>query len=209
MMDGEAATRRRHRIARNRFYQQCRVWHGYLSAVAFLALIFFAVTGLLLNHPDWFAGERETTRATMTLDRAAIRAAEASDDPPRALAEAVRARLRLTGAYSDGAVEEGRATIRTEGVRGTSDLTVDLSTGQTEVVSEKADAVTIVNELHRGTLSGPIWRTMIDIVAILVATLSIIGFVLFFTLKFRTRTSLTITAAGAASLILIFVLFVP
>lgn len=209
MMDGDAAIRRRHRIARNRFYQQCRVWHGYLSAVAFLALIFFAVTGLLLNHPDWFAGERETTRATMMLDRAAMRAAEASDDPARALTEVVRARLPLTGAYSDGAIEDGRATLRTEGVRGTSDLTVDLSTGQTEVVTEKADTVAVFNELHRGALSGPIWKTMIDVVAILVGTLSIVGFVLFFTLKFRMRTSLTITAAGAASLIAIFVLFVP
>lgn len=209
-MTGEDTTKRRERrMARNRFYQQCRIWHGYLSAVAFLALIFFAITGLLLNHPDWLAGERETSREALSLDRPTIAAARAGDDPPRALADAVDRMSALTGAYSDGAIEEDQATIRTEGVRGTSDVTIDLRSGRTEIVTEKADAVAIFNELHRGTLSGPIWRTLIDIIAILVASLSVVGFVLFFSLKYRMKTSLTITVAGAATLVLVFVALVP
>ena len=36
-------------------YRQCRAWHGYLSAFAFIALMFFSATGILLNHPDWIA----------------------------------------------------------------------------------------------------------------------------------------------------------
>ena len=39
------------------FYRLARDWHGYLSALAFLALIFFASTGVLLNHPGLLQGE--------------------------------------------------------------------------------------------------------------------------------------------------------
>ena len=46
------------------FYRQSRLWHGYLSAFAFIALIFFSVTGLLLNHPEWL--KREDARPQET-----------------------------------------------------------------------------------------------------------------------------------------------
>jgi hypothetical protein len=39
---------------RRDFYRHARYVHGWLSAFAFLVLIFFALTGLFLNNPDWF-----------------------------------------------------------------------------------------------------------------------------------------------------------
>ena len=41
--------------ARARWSRRLRDLHGWLSALAFVLLMFFAATGLLLNHPDWFA----------------------------------------------------------------------------------------------------------------------------------------------------------
>ena len=39
---------------RSRAYTLSRTLHLYLSLLAFLTLLFFAVTGLTLNHPGWF-----------------------------------------------------------------------------------------------------------------------------------------------------------
>ena len=45
---GEAAILRRQPRAmpawKVNFYRQCRLWHGYLSAFAFIALMFFSLT---------------------------------------------------------------------------------------------------------------------------------------------------------------------
>ena len=32
-----------------------RVVHIYLSLYAFVVVLFFGATGLMMNHPDWFA----------------------------------------------------------------------------------------------------------------------------------------------------------
>ena len=39
------------RFNKGAFYRQCRMLHAYLSAGAFVMLMFFALSGLLLNHP--------------------------------------------------------------------------------------------------------------------------------------------------------------
>ena len=49
---------------RRDFYRHSRYVHGWLSAFAFLTLLYFSVTGLLLNHPEWFepAKTEQTTQ---------------------------------------------------------------------------------------------------------------------------------------------------
>ncbi|MEL7041544.1 MAG: PepSY-associated TM helix domain-containing protein [Pseudomonadota bacterium] len=42
------------------FYRTSRMLHAYLSPAAFLMLIFFAASGILLNHPDWFGADRKS-----------------------------------------------------------------------------------------------------------------------------------------------------
>lgn len=209
MNETAAASRTSRRKAYADFYRQCRVWHGYLSAFAFLALLFFSATGLLLNHPEWFAGERTTESRSITLTPDALRGASANEDPARALAEAISREVPVRGAFSDGSIEEGTATIRLEGVKGTTDISVNMANGQTEVTTETADTVSILHELHRGTLSGPVWRALLDFIAVVVMILSIVGYALFFSLRYRLRTSLALTGLSLGVLVGVFLLLVP
>ena len=41
--------------------------HLYLSMLSFLVVLFFAVTGITLNHADWFDGAQVERKATGTL----------------------------------------------------------------------------------------------------------------------------------------------
>lgn len=196
--------------ARGAFYRVCREWHGYFSAFAFFALLFFSATGITLNHPEWFstkAGERAVTR--IALDRRVLQRAAASDDQAAALAAAVRERTQVRGAFSSGEVLDGEALLRFEGVTGNSDVTIDLATGRGEVAIERADAVSLLNDLHRGKNAGAIWKLAIDAVGALVIVLSLIGFVLFFSLRFRLVTSLVLTTAGLAAMTALIYVFVP
>lgn len=198
------------RFDRGAFYRACRLVHAYLSAFAFLALIFFAATGLLLDHPDWLQGRKPAERtAVVRLSPAELAAARAAREPGRLLAAAVARRTPLLGAYKDAQLEDGAALIRLEGARGASDLDVDTATGAARVVVQPATAADIVEELHRGRAAGPAWRWVIDVSAVLILALSLVGYVLFFSLRFRLRTSLVLTAASLAALGAVYLLAVP
>jgi hypothetical protein len=183
-------------------YRQSRLWHGYLSAFAFLALIFFAGTGLVLNHPEWTpSNERASQAVKLTLPPAELAAAKAAANPSRALAAAVGRHARLLGAYQSGEVTDGEAMLRLEGPRGATDVTVEMASGATEVSVQHARLVDTLDDLHRGKNAGQAWRLVIDLTAAAVLALSIIGYVLFFTLRFRLRTALILTAASLVALV--------
>lgn len=192
------------------FYTQCRLWHGYLSAFAFLALMFFSTTGVLLNHPDWLVGDGgapRTLHATLAPDR--LQAAQKQGDAGAALGQLVAQSLPVLGAYSSGDVEGSQAILRFEGVKGATDVTVDLKSGATDARLKSADPVTMLDDLHRGKNSGPVWQAFIDISGIVILVLSMIGYILFFAMRFRLRTALTLTAVSVAAMAALFFLFVP
>jgi len=192
-------------------YRQSRDWHGYLSAFAFLALIFFALTGLLLNHPEWFAGRPDpaSNDFTVQLTPAELAAARRAKDPALALAHTVGGKARLVGGFQSGELVDDQAMLRFESPKGSSDVTVDLASGAAEVTVAHARLIDVINELHRGKNAGKAWKAVIDLSAILVLALSVIGYVLFFTLRFRLRTSLILTGVSLAALLLVVVFLTP
>jgi uncharacterized protein len=193
------------------FYRLARTIHGYLSAAASLALLFFAATGVLLNHPEWMP-ERGTAPPgqSFTLDQATLAQANAGgDQAAAALAEAVTARTTLRGAFTTGEIFDGEALLRFEGARGNSNAVVDLTTGRVEVEVQPADTLSMLNDLHRGKNVGAAWKLVIDIAGALAIALSLIGFVIFFSMRFRLLTSLALVGAGAAAMVAVFFLFVP
>jgi len=192
------------------FFRLSRMLHAYLSAFAFLALFFFSATGILLNHPEWFeAYQPAEHKAAFALTPAELAAAKASPDRGRALAAAAARHARLPGAYASADMDGPQALVRLEGPKGSSDLTIDLSTGKAEARVTRPNLMAIIQDLHRGKNSGVAWRWVIDLSAWIVLGLSMIGYVLFFSLRFRLKTSLILTAASLAVLIGVAWLFVP
>ncbi len=194
---------------RGAFYRVCRMLHAYLSAFAFLALIFFSFTGLLLDHPEWLEGRAQENEVKLTVPAATLARAQAAKDPNASLAAAVAKATPLVGAYRSGEVEDGQANLRFEGVKGASTILLDLKTGEADVTVERATALTVIGDLHRGKNAALPWRMVIDLSAILVLALSVIGYVLFFSLRFRLRTSLILTGASLAVLVAVFLWLTP
>ena len=192
------------------FYTQCRHWHGYLSAFAFLALMFFSATGIMLNHPDWFAddaGDPVSSSAQLSPDDLA--AAKRTRDPGAALALTLESKVSLPGAYASGDVDPRQAVLRFEGVKGATDVTVDMKTGHADLRIRKADSVSMLDDLHRGKGAGKAWQWLIDISGVVLLALSLAGYVLFFAMRSRLRTALILTGLSVATLVGIFVFFVP
>ncbi|MDB5440473.1 MAG: hypothetical protein JWM33_2900 [Caulobacteraceae bacterium] len=195
---------------RGAFYRLCRMLHAYFSAFAFLTLIFFSATGVMLNHPGWFEALTAKEKVVeVSVPAADIAKAKALPDPGPALVAATGKVTRLRGAYSSADVQGNDALLRMDGPKGTSVIELDLATGKAKVTTDKANTLLMIQDLHRGKNSGLAWRWVIDLSAYIILALSVIGYVLFFSLRFRLRTSLILTAVSLLVLVGIAVVFVP
>ncbi len=202
----ERAGRKPRSAATIRFYTECRNWHGYISAFAFLVLMFFSATGILLNHPDWLSepADPESISATIAPDKIA-----GAGDSGAALGALVAQSMPLLGAYSSADVDSREALLRFEGVKGMSTVILNLKSGEAQAQIQKADTLTMLDDLHRGKNVGAVWAGLIDISGALILILSAIGYVLFFAMRFRLRTALVLTGASIAVVAGVFVFFVP
>jgi hypothetical protein len=192
-------------------YRQCRAWHGYLSAFAFIALMFFSATGILLNHPDWIARDAgEPLEQSVQLAAADVAASLKLANPGQALAEIVQqGSSPLRGAFTSADIDASQALLRFEGIKGHSDVTIDLKSGGAQISVTPSDAATMLDDLHRGKNGGAVWKTLIDITGGVLLVLSVLGYILFFSLRFRLRTSLVLTTMSLMLFVGVFVLFVP
>ncbi len=191
-------------------YAYSRMLHAYISAFAFLALMFFSLTGLFLNNPQWFQTVKSPTQEqSLTLPAQDISSALKAKVPMNELAKAVGRHTVVRGIYKSGEIIEDEALLHFEGVKGKSNIVINLKSGLTEVTLEHASPLSVIQELHRGKNSGHIWKIVIDITAYLILALSLIGYILFFSLRFRLATSLTLTGISLLVLGAIFWWFVP
>ena len=187
---------------RRDFYRHARYVHGWLSAFAFLILMFFALTGLFLNNPDWFEPAKDENTVTVNMTPELIAKVKGQENPSTDILNFVRVEHALVGRFQSSEVLDGEVMIRLESPAGSTDVWAMLDTGEIEVSSKPASTVSLINDLHRGKNAGTAWSWLIDISAITILILSIAGFILFLSIKSRLLTHLLLTAASLAVLIL-------
>jgi len=187
------------------FYRQCRLWHGYLSAFAFIALLFFAVTGIFLNHPEWFKAKTPTlNESSLTLTPAQLQVVRDAERPAEALHKIVAEHAALYGEYKNGEVAAGQVFVRLQGARGSSDIRATLDDGSVAITTERATTIALLNALHRGELTGATWRAVIDIAAGVLIVLSLVGYLIFLSMNSRLKTALLITGASVLATLALF-----
>ena len=190
------------------FYRLCRLWHGYLSAVAFVWLLFFSVTGILLNHPGWLAAAPAVAERQFVLAPADLATIMAAKDAGAAAVQLLGPRLGLSGDITSADHVGSQLFLRLRGARGSADLQLDLKSGKGSASVEKASVTSLFKELHRGEQAGPVWRALIDISGGLLVATALIGLLIYFTLRLRLRTALILIGAGLAALVGGIILFV-
>ena len=188
---------------RRAFYRHSRYVHGWLSAFAFLTLLFFSVTGLLLNHPEWFEPAKTEETTQLILPESVLKSIKQQENPSDTILNYVRQQQNVVGRYQSSEVMDNEVMIRLESPAGATDIWVMADTGETEITQKPASTVSMLNDLHRGKNSGLAWSWLIDISAIIVIALSLVGYILFLSIKTRLVTHLVLTAASLALIILL------
>ena len=183
---------------RRDFYRHSRYLHGWLSAFAFLTLLFFSVTGLLLNHPEWFEPAKTEQMTTVTLPKSILASIKQQENPSDTILNYVRQQHNLVGRYHSSEVMDDEVMIRLESPAGATDIWVMTDSGKTEITQKPASTISMLNDLHRGKNSGLAWSWLIDISAIIIIALALVGYILFLSIKTRLITHLVLTAVSLA-----------
>ena len=194
--DGPDGARRR-RPLRLRVHSALRWLHIYTSMVSLLVVLFFAATGVTLNHPDWLAGER-TEEVTGTLP-ATWKTAKGIDW--LVVAEHLRAAHGVHGTVADRREDdrEGSLTFRAPGY--SADAFIDIGDGSYKLTVSYQGAVGVLNDLHRGRDAGNAWAWLIDVSGVFLVFLSLTGLGLLFYLRKVRIKGLVVMTAGAALVI--------
>lgn len=180
--------------------------HLYGSLLGLAATLLFAVTGLTLNHAEWFesgepavrtlAGELPVAQLAGTVDKLAI-------------AERLRAEHHLRGAVSDFSIADDECVVVWKGPAYSADATIERSTGKYQIEESRRPLLALLDDLHKGRDCGPVWSVVIDASAVVLTGLSLTGLWLLLYLKKRRRTGLLVGFVGLVALLAVVAFGIP
>lgn len=180
--------------------------HTYLSMVSFTILLFFALTGITLNHQAAFTGEVKPHRFTGTLNMNWMSAPASKKDD---IVAAFRHRHGVKADLSDFRVDDDQVQISFKGPGYAADGFIERKTGKYELMESRLGFVAVVNDLHKGRDTGKVWSGVIDASAALMTFVSLTGLVLIFFLHKKLRAGMIALAIGTVLCYIVYLIWVP
>ncbi|MES2123497.1 MAG: PepSY-associated TM helix domain-containing protein [Gemmatimonadota bacterium] len=182
-----------------------RTVHVYLTMFALLLMMFFAVTGLLLNHEDWLGAD--TIRPTDSTGE--IAPALLSGPDRLMVVETLRSQFGAVGAVSTFDVDDQTIRVEMKGPGRHTEAEIDRRTGKVDIHLERRGLFLRLDDLHRGKDSGPVWSWVLDASAILLLVGSVTGLLMWIGLPRRRRLGLVALIGSTVICLVIYLAFVP
>jgi hypothetical protein len=183
--------------------------HVHVSAASFIVVLFFALTGLTLNHPIWFAGSQRTTVYRSTLDPEWTNPAGPADVAKLDIVEELRNAHGIRGEVADFRVDETQCGVAFVAPGYSANAVIDRRTGAYELTVVRRGLEALLNDLHAGRGGGPVWSFVIDLSAVLLTVGALTGLALVFILGHHRLASLISLTVGGAIVCLLYALWVP
>lgn len=181
------------RSRKNATHKWTRWLHVYTSMISFIIVLFFGITGITLNHPQWTFGDETSETATSgTLPSGW------DSDPVDFLAvtEYIRSEEGVSAPVADysSAAGVGSVTFRTPGYE--ANLTFSTADGSYDFSVIQQGFVGVMNDLHKGRDSNSSWKWLIDVSGGFLTLVAVTGLGIQFFLKKRRRSAFAIAGVG-------------
>lgn len=190
---------------------QLRQWHWISSAVSLMGLLLFAVTGFTLNHAAQIEAQPKITKIEKqvppaTLAGLASVTANVSLTPVQATAIRSAVGIDVRGATVDADDDGIYLTLSAPGA----DSTLEISRIDGHATYERTDRglIAVLNDLHKGRHSGPVWAMFIDLIAIACVVFAVTGLGLLWLYARGRRVTWPLVALGLVLPFILFLLFV-
>lgn len=187
-----------------------RTLHWTSSAIGLAALLFFSITGITLNHPDWFKADRETVSRVVTLP-ASTRESWLSGSETEQLQVLLGVIDQEFGLGVPRQIDRDEVEWFFDYPRpgGVASVIYDLELGELMFESTSDGSISLINDLHKGRHSGVAWSLFIDVSAILGVFMSITGLLLLVLYAPKRSTTWPLVGLGLLLPIVIYFVFVP
>jgi uncharacterized protein len=183
-----------------RIHTALRWLHVYLSMISLLAVLFFSVTGVTLNHPEWTFGNRETQTHMQGSMPAGWHTDKGTDWLK--VSEFLREKHHVHGLSADRREDDQEASVSFRAPGYAADVFIDIHTGSYKLQVISAGLLAQLNDLHKGRDAGHAWSRVIDACGYILILVSVTGILLLLYLK-KMRVSGLLTVLGGCILLLI------
>lgn len=170
--------------------------HIYLSMASFVIVLFFAVTGLTLNHADWFDDQSVEQEFKGKLTPAWVNPTDTAAINKLAVVEFLRNTHSIKGALSEFRIDDRECSVSFRGPGYTADAFVDRENGTYKLTEAQLGLVAVINDLHKGRDTGKGWSWVIDGSAIFMTLISATGLIILLFLRKRRLIGLVLALLG-------------
>lgn len=180
-----------------------RTVHLYLTLVALALVLFFSVTGFMLNHEDWFVPAtsfEHVHKGTMPTQVLA--------GPDKlAVVELLRKDYGAVGLVDSFETEEDRLRVVFKRPGTEVEALIERESGSAEVTVRTRGVNAIFLDLHRGKSTGAVWSVAIDATCVVMLVLAVTGLIMWSSLKGRGRFGLWVLIGGTIASVAVALLF--
>ncbi|NQX31490.1 PepSY-associated TM helix domain-containing protein [Pedobacter boryungensis] len=178
--------------------------------VSFAIVLFFSATGLTLNHPTWFGGDKQVNvKNKGVLNVKWVNNPDTNKIAKLEIVEFLRKTYNVKGYVSEFRIDDSEVSVSLKGPAYSADAFIDRETGKYELSEIKMGVVAVMNDLHKGRDSGSGWGWIIDISAVFLILVSLSGLILLCFIKKRRVAGFITGIVGLIICYLIYVIFVP
>ena len=191
--------------ARRWLLKWARTVHVYLTLFGLVLILFFAVTGFMLNHDDWFGVSAFRTKEV----KGTIPTSHLQPVNQLAVVEALRANFGAVGPVQT--FKEYDDTVEVEFIRPGHRVRAEVqrADGATVANHELYGTSGVLTDLHKGKSSGIVWSVVIDAVCVLLLVICVTGLILWSSLKSRAKYGAVVILVGGAVSVAVYWWFVP
>jgi uncharacterized protein len=193
----ETARATRKRPLRLKVQGWVRWLHVYTSMFSLIIVLFFSLTGLTLNHPDWAFGNVSTQQETKGTLPAGWKVAGKVEW--LTVVEYLRSQNKVRGSAADMRSDDSESTVRFAAPGYSADAVIDTPTGQYTLTTTAQGLVAVMNDFHRGRDTGAAWSWVIDLSAGFLTLVALTGLGLLLYLK-KIRASALLALLGGGVL---------
>jgi len=160
-----------------------RKWHWMSSAICFVCMLLFSVTGITLNH----AGDIESKPTTMhiagqlpkeLLAQVIVKNNQKTIELPKVIQDWLQQHKAISLNATAAEVNDAEIYLPLARPGGDAWLSIDTETGDFEYESTDRGWISYLNDIHKGRNTGKAWIYFMDVFALACIIFSVTGFLL-------------------------------
>lgn len=172
--------------------------HVYTSMFSLLIVLFFSLTGLTLNHPDWAFGNVATHQEAKGTLPVGWQVNQKVDWLK--VVEYLRSENKVRGSAGEMRSDSSQSTVRFAAPGYSADIVIESATGKYTLNTTAQGLVAVMNDFHRGRDAGSAWSWVIDLSAGFLTLVALTGLGLLLYLK-KIRGSALLALLGGGTVI--------